>query len=180
MTRLLLACIFILSPACALGEEELSLLSAARKLWTEKDLSRNQEVSKLLAALPTRPEQKGWELGAYLFSELALKLAAQSHEPRAKELLKLLAEKGAGAWQARGRLGLLKLAWKTTQDRDALIREVDALVASLSKEKSEAAVDAAYLLGLFCEEALQVERARTAYEHAQHIGDYFGKDAYSG
>jgi len=45
-------------------------------------------------------------------------------------------------------------------------------------------VDAAYLLGLFCEEALQVERARTAYEHAQHmlkhLGDYFGKDAYSG
>ena len=184
MTRLLLAYMLILLPAFALGEEELSLLNSARKLWAEKDLSKNPDAVKFLAVLPVRLEQKGWELGAYLFSELALKLDAKQHGARAKELFKLLAEKGAGAWQARGRLGLLKLAWSAAKDRDAILRELDALVASLTKEKSEAAVDAAYLLGLLCEEAGQIERSRASFEHAQqmlkHVGDYFGKDGYSG
>jgi len=180
----ILAFIFSLSGACQLRGEDNPSLSAARKLWAEKDLSKNQEASKLLNALPTRPEQKGWEQGAYLFAELALKMDAQQHESKVKELFSLLVNKSAGAWQVRGRLGLLKLAWKKTKDRDVLVHEVDGLVASLTKEKSEASADAAFLLGLFCEEIGQAERARASYEHAQqmlkHVVDYFGKDTYSG
>ena len=173
----------IILPLICCAVQAAEPVAEARKLLASgsPDLARSEKV---LGELAVNPNQPGWEERAFLFAELALKTNRQAFEKQAKQSFSLLSDKASSPWNHRGAIGLIRLGVKDEGSRTAAINKLDELASRLSKDDDQAAVDAAYALGLLLKESGSPQRMAIAFEHARkmlaHIKSYYGKNAYTG
>ncbi len=130
------------------GAGPTSPAAAARKLLDAKgeSITPNQLIG-VLNALPVQPGQPDWAEGTFLAAELILKMAPQRSAQKADQLFALLEKQSSPPWQARGKIGRIRIRAGTGGDAEALAKELDVLVKSLTESNDESAVDAAYYLG---------------------------------
>lgn len=149
------------------GAEPTSPTAMARKLLNAKreSITPNQLVG-VLNALPIQPGQSDWAEGAFLAAELILKMDPQRSFQKADQLFARLEQQSSPPWQARGKIGRIRVKGGTGGDWATLAKELDALVKSLTESNDESAVDAAYYLGATYRQLKRHDGARDAFQHA--------------